>query len=77
MADALATIDLEPLEDSVSSRVRRAYQGSILDRGLLDAIQTEYAVDRIYHLDRGYECIEEKLSQLGAKIRREPNHPKQ
>jgi UDP-N-acetylglucosamine 1-carboxyvinyltransferase len=28
-------------------------------------------VDRIYHLDRGYECIEEKLMQLGAKISRE------
>jgi len=27
-------------------------------------------VDRIYHIDRGYECIEEKLSQLGAFIRR-------
>ena len=27
-------------------------------------------IDRIYHLDRGYECIEEKLSQLGARIRR-------
>jgi len=47
---ALATIDLEALDDSVSRRVRRAYVGSILDRGLLDAIQTEYAVDRIYHL---------------------------
>ncbi len=30
----------------------------------------ETMVDRIYHLDRGYECIEEKLSQLGARIRR-------
>ena len=29
-------------------------------------------VDRIYHIDRGYECIEEKLSQLGARIRRLP-----
>lgn len=29
-------------------------------------------VDRIYHIDRGYECIEEKLSQLGAKIVRVP-----
>jgi len=29
-------------------------------------------VDRIYHIDRGYECIEEKLSGLGAKIRRLP-----
>ena len=27
-------------------------------------------VDRIYHIDRGYERIEEKLQQLGAKIRR-------
>jgi UDP-N-acetylglucosamine 1-carboxyvinyltransferase len=30
----------------------------------------ETLVDRIYHIDRGYECIEEKLSQLGASIRR-------
>ena len=30
----------------------------------------ETAVDRIYHIDRGYECIEEKLGQLGARIRR-------
>jgi UDP-N-acetylglucosamine 1-carboxyvinyltransferase len=29
-------------------------------------------VQRIYHIDRGYECIEEKLRQLGAKIRRVP-----
>lgn len=27
-------------------------------------------VDRIYHIDRGYECIEEKLAQLGATIHR-------
>jgi UDP-N-acetylglucosamine 1-carboxyvinyltransferase len=27
-------------------------------------------VDRIYHLDRGYEAIEEKLSRLGARIKR-------
>ena len=30
-------------------------------------------VDRIYHIDRGYDCIEEKLAQLGAQIRRVPN----
>ena len=30
-------------------------------------------VDRIYHIDRGYECIEEKLSQVGAQIRRLPS----
>ena len=32
----------------------------------------ETLVDRIYHVDRGYECIEEKLRQLGAVIRRVP-----
>jgi UDP-N-acetylglucosamine 1-carboxyvinyltransferase len=30
----------------------------------------ETAVDRVYHIDRGYACIEEKLHQLGAAIRR-------
>ena len=29
-------------------------------------------VDRIYHIDRGYECIEEKMQLLGASIRRIP-----
>ncbi len=32
----------------------------------------ETVIDRIYHIDRGYECIEEKLQQLGANIRRVP-----
>ena len=31
-------------------------------------------IDRIYHIDRGYESIEEKLSKLGANIRRVPGH---
>ncbi len=30
-------------------------------------------IDRIYHIDRGYERIEEKLAQLGANIRRVPS----
>jgi UDP-N-acetylglucosamine 1-carboxyvinyltransferase len=29
-------------------------------------------IDRIYHIDRGYECIEEKLSLLGGRVRRLP-----
>jgi UDP-N-acetylglucosamine 1-carboxyvinyltransferase len=29
-------------------------------------------IHRIYHIDRGYECIEEKLEQLGAQIKRMP-----
>ncbi|MFQ6021659.1 MAG: UDP-N-acetylglucosamine 1-carboxyvinyltransferase [Acidiferrobacterales bacterium] len=34
--------------------------------------ESDTIVDRIYHIDRGYECIEEKLAQLGARIRRVP-----
>jgi len=34
------------------------------------AAEGETIVDRIYHIDRGYERIEEKLSRLGARVRR-------
>ena len=43
---------------------------SLVLAGLVADGETE--VDRIYHIDRGYECIEEKLAQLGARIRRVP-----
>ncbi len=43
---------------------------SLLLAGLVAEGHT--VVDRIYHIDRGYECIEEKLAQLGATIRRVP-----
>jgi UDP-N-acetylglucosamine 1-carboxyvinyltransferase len=33
----------------------------------------ETTVERIYHIDRGYECIEEKMQLLGAKIKRVTN----
>lgn len=36
------------------------------------AAEGQTLIDRIYHLDRGYECIEEKLAQLGARIQRVP-----
>jgi UDP-N-acetylglucosamine 1-carboxyvinyltransferase len=41
--------------------------------GLVAAGET--TIDRIYHLDRGYERIEDKLSALGAQIRRERAKP--
>lgn len=47
----------------------RASAGLVL-AGL--AAEGETTVDRIYHIDRGYENIEEKLSSLGAQIRRVP-----
>ena len=34
------------------------------------AAQGETLIDRVYHIDRGYERIEEKLNRLGAKIQR-------
>jgi UDP-N-acetylglucosamine 1-carboxyvinyltransferase len=37
------------------------------------AAQGTTIVERVYHVDRGYERIEEKLSQLGAEIRRLPS----
>ncbi|MDN5849325.1 MAG: UDP-N-acetylglucosamine 1-carboxyvinyltransferase, partial [Nitrococcus sp.] len=43
---------------------------SLVLAGLVAAGET--LVHRIYHIDRGYECIEEKLAQLGADIRRVP-----
>ncbi|MBT5484602.1 MAG: UDP-N-acetylglucosamine 1-carboxyvinyltransferase [Gammaproteobacteria bacterium] len=44
---------------------------SLIIAGLVAEDQT--TVDRIYHIDRGYECIEEKLQLLGAKIKRLPS----
>ena len=43
---------------------------SLVLAGLTAVGETE--VDRIYHIDRGYETIEEKLSKLGARIKRIP-----
>ena len=40
------------------------------------AASGETSIDRIYHIDRGYECIEEKLTQLGARIHRIPSESK-
>jgi UDP-N-acetylglucosamine 1-carboxyvinyltransferase len=47
----------------------RASAGLVL-AGLIAEGVTD--VQRIYHIDRGYECIEEKLGQLGAQIKRVP-----
>ncbi|MEX0618781.1 MAG: UDP-N-acetylglucosamine 1-carboxyvinyltransferase [Pseudohongiellaceae bacterium] len=44
---------------------------SLIIAGLVG--EGETSVDRIYHIDRGYECIEEKLQLLGARIRRVPS----
>lgn len=43
---------------------------SLVIAGLVS--EGETTVERIYHIDRGYECIEEKMALLGGKIRRVP-----
>jgi len=47
---AIITIDLQPLEQRLASRVEKEYQGSILETHLLERILSEYEVERIYHL---------------------------
>jgi UDP-N-acetylglucosamine 1-carboxyvinyltransferase len=44
---------------------------SLVLAGLVAEGRTE--IERIYHIDRGYAAIEEKLAQLGAQIKRAPN----
>jgi len=41
---------------------------SLVIAGLVATTETQ--VDRIYHIDRGYQCIEDKLTKLGADIKR-------
>jgi UDP-N-acetylglucosamine 1-carboxyvinyltransferase len=43
---------------------------SLVLAGLVGKNRTE--IEDIFHIDRGYECIEEKLNKLGAEIIREP-----
>ncbi|PHS73761.1 MAG: UDP-N-acetylglucosamine 1-carboxyvinyltransferase [Cycloclasticus sp.] len=44
---------------------------SLVIAGLVSKGET--IIERIYHIDRGYECIEEKMALLGGKIRRVPS----
>ncbi len=63
----------------VGQHVRRAADGDRPARvGLRwcwpgSSAEGDTTVDRIYHIDRGYENIEEKLGALGARIRRLPS----
>ncbi len=54
---------------SVTASDLRA-SASLVLAGLVGKNRTE--IEDIFHIDRGYECIEEKLNKLGAEIVREP-----
>ena len=55
-------------KDSSATDLRAS--ASLILAGLAAKGTTE--IERIYHIDRGYDCIEEKLRQLGANIHRVP-----
>ncbi|NKB90215.1 MAG: NAD-dependent epimerase/dehydratase family protein [Acidobacteria bacterium] len=47
---SIVTLDLRPLEPALTTKVSRAFTGSILDQALLESIEAEFAIDRIFHL---------------------------
>jgi len=59
---------VERLEGATVMATDLRASASLVIAGLV--AEGETVIDRIYHLDRGYECIEEKLGQLGARIKR-------
>ena len=64
------TTGVEKLKSAPLMATDLRASASLVLAGLVAEGSTE--VDRIYHIDRGYETIEEKLSNLGAQIRRVP-----
>ncbi|MBK7648557.1 MAG: UDP-N-acetylglucosamine 1-carboxyvinyltransferase [Betaproteobacteria bacterium] len=59
---------IERLEGATVMATDLRASASLVIAGLV--AQGETVIDRIYHLDRGYERIEEKLAKLGASVRR-------
>ena len=66
ISTGVATLDAAPI---MATDLRAS--ASLILAALVASGET--VVDRVYHIDRGYDCIEEKLAQLGASIRRLPN----
>ena len=63
-----ATFDVTHLNGAPVMATDLRASASLVLAGL--AARGTTVVDRIYHIDRGYEALEEKLSCLGAEIRR-------
>ncbi len=49
-ARAIVTLDVAPLDPSLAKKVSREFTGSILDKGLLERILSEFEVDLVFHL---------------------------
>lgn len=61
----------EMLEGATVMATDLRASASLVIAGLVSKGET--IIERIYHIDRGYECIEEKTALLGGQIRRVPN----
>ncbi|MEO1888588.1 MAG: UDP-N-acetylglucosamine 1-carboxyvinyltransferase, partial [Cycloclasticus sp.] len=61
----------ESLEGATVMATDLRASASLVIAGLVSKGET--IIERIYHIDRGYECIEEKTALLGGKIRRVPS----
>jgi nucleoside-diphosphate-sugar epimerase len=64
----IITLDIKPLPADLAPSVRRQFAGSILDKELLAAIQTEYEVDRIFHLAALLSTRSEFSPELAHKV---------
>ena len=47
---SIVTLDIAPLEPALARLVRREFTGSIVDRGLLERILSEFEIDLVFHL---------------------------
>ena len=64
----IITLDVKPLASELAHSVRRQYAGSILDKQLFEGIQTEYEVDRVYHLAALLSTRSEFSPELAHKV---------
>ncbi len=49
-AQPVITLDVNPLQPSLASKVQREFTGSIMDKSLLERVLSEFEVDTVYHL---------------------------
>ncbi len=49
-AQPVITLDVNPLQPSLASKVQREFTGSIIDKSLLERVLSEFEVDTVYHL---------------------------
>lgn len=72
MGNTAVTEGIEQLNGAPIMATDLRASASLILAGL--AAQGTTTIQRIYHIDRGYECVEEKFAQLGAKIKRVNQH---